>query len=57
MQVLAVGAREMVREKAIVSRLSALEELSGMEILCSDKARCSAQPGSGPWCMAVNAWQ
>lgn len=35
--VLAVGAREMVREKAIVRRLSALEELSGMEVLCSDK--------------------
>lgn len=35
--VLAVGAREMAREKAIVSRLSALEELSGMEVLCSDK--------------------
>lgn len=35
--VLAVGAREMARENAIVSRLSALEELSGMEVLCSDK--------------------
>lgn len=35
--VLAVGAREMVAEKAIVTRLSALEELSGMEVLCSDK--------------------
>ncbi|KAI3423925.1 hypothetical protein D9Q98_009759 [Chlorella vulgaris] len=35
--VLAAGAREMAQEKAIVSRLSALEELSGMEVLCSDK--------------------
>ena len=35
--VLAVGARQMAKEKAIVSRLSALEELSGMEVLCSDK--------------------
>ncbi|KAK9833891.1 hypothetical protein WJX74_009082 [Apatococcus lobatus] len=35
--VLAVGAREMAKEKAIVSRLSALEEMSGMEILASDK--------------------
>jgi H+-transporting ATPase len=35
--VLAVGAREMAAEKAIVTRLSALEELSGMEVLCSDK--------------------
>jgi H+-transporting ATPase len=35
--VLAVGAREMAKEKAIVNRLSALEELSGVEILASDK--------------------
>ncbi len=35
--VLGVGARELAREKAIVSRLSAMEEMSGMEILCSDK--------------------
>lgn len=35
--VLAVGAREMAAEKAICSRLSALEELSGMSVLCSDK--------------------
>nr|AQM50087.1 P-type ATPase HA2 [Dunaliella maritima] len=35
--VLAVGAREMAREKAIVTRLSALEEMSGMEVLASDK--------------------
>jgi H+-transporting ATPase len=35
--VLAIGAKEMVAEKAIVNRLSALEELSGMEVLASDK--------------------
>ncbi|KAK9817909.1 hypothetical protein WJX72_004165 [[Myrmecia] bisecta] len=35
--VLALGARELAKEKAIVSRLSALEELSGMEVLASDK--------------------
>ncbi|KAK9819692.1 hypothetical protein WJX72_001191 [[Myrmecia] bisecta] len=35
--VLALGARELASEKAIVSRLSALEELSGMEVLASDK--------------------
>jgi H+-transporting ATPase len=35
--VLAVGAREMANEKALVTRLSALEELSGMEVLASDK--------------------
>ncbi|GAQ86611.1 hypothetical protein KFL_003000045 [Klebsormidium nitens] len=35
--VLAFGAREMAAERAIVTRLSALEELSGMEVLASDK--------------------
>ncbi|BDA48222.1 Plasma membrane ATPase 1 [Coccomyxa sp. Obi] len=35
--VLAVGARDMARHKAIVNRLSSLEELSGMEVLASDK--------------------
>lgn len=35
--VLAIGAREMAKEKALVNRLSALEELSGVEILASDK--------------------
>eukprot|EP00899_Mesostigma_viride_P028511 jgi/Mesvir1/8845/Mv02741-RA.1 len=34
---LAVGAKELAREKAIVSRLSAIEEMAGMEALCSDK--------------------
>ncbi|EIE22120.1 P-type ATPase [Coccomyxa subellipsoidea C-169] len=35
--VLAIGAREMARHKAIVNRLASLEELSGMEVLASDK--------------------
>jgi len=34
---MAVGARNLAAEKAIVSRLSAIEELAGMDILCSDK--------------------
>eukprot|EP00164_Ancoracysta_twista_P001497 GFYU01001962.1.p1 GENE.GFYU01001962.1~~GFYU01001962.1.p1 ORF type:complete len:976 (-),score=405.00 GFYU01001962.1:1123-4050(-) len=34
---MAVGARALARENAIVSRLSAIEELAGMDILCSDK--------------------
>lgn len=34
---LAVGALELSRHKAIVQRLSAIEELAGMNILCSDK--------------------
>lgn len=34
---LAVGARELVQEKAVVQRLSAIEEMAGLEILCSDK--------------------
>nr|CEL73008.1 TPA: plasma-membrane H-ATPase, putative [Toxoplasma gondii VEG] len=35
--VLSTGALELSREKALVSRLSAIEELAGMDILCSDK--------------------
>lgn len=35
--ILAVGARELAREKAVVTRLSAIEELAGMDVLCSDK--------------------
>ena len=34
---LAIGAHELARLKAIVSKLSAIEELAGMDILCSDK--------------------
>ena len=34
---LAVGALELSKEKAIVQRLSAIEEMAGMDILCSDK--------------------
>lgn len=34
---LAVGARELIEEKAVVQRLSAIEEMAGLEILCSDK--------------------
>jgi len=35
--VLAVGAKELARRKAVVSRLSAIEELAGIDVLCSDK--------------------
>ena len=51
--VLAVGAREMVRENAIVSRLSALEELSGMEVLCSG----GLSLGFLNCCLAAFMWQ
>ncbi len=34
---MAVGARLLARKEAIVSRLVAIEELAGMDILCSDK--------------------
>lgn len=34
---MAVGSRALARRQAIVSRLSAIEELAGMDILCSDK--------------------
>lgn len=34
---LAVGARLLAAQQAIVSRLAAIEELAGMDVLCSDK--------------------
>ncbi len=34
---MAVGARLLARQEAIVSRLSSIEELAGMDTLCSDK--------------------
>ena len=34
---MALGALDLSRQKAIVSRLSAIEEMAGVDILCSDK--------------------
>jgi H+-transporting ATPase len=34
---MAVGARALARHKAIVTRLAAMEELAGIDVLCSDK--------------------
>ena len=34
---LAVGAQELLEDEAVVQRLSAIEELAGVDILCSDK--------------------
>jgi H+-transporting ATPase len=34
---MAVGAAYLARKKAIVQKLSAIESLAGVEILCSDK--------------------
>ena len=34
---MAVGARLLAKEKAIVSKLVAIEELAGVDVLCSDK--------------------
>lgn len=34
---LAIGAEQLAKKKAIVTRITAIEELAGMSILCSDK--------------------
>jgi H+-transporting ATPase len=34
---MAVGARLLAKKEAIVTRLAAVEELAGMDVLCSDK--------------------
>ena len=34
---MSIGANRLARKKAIVSRLSAMEEMAGLEVLCADK--------------------
>ena len=40
---MAVGASKMAEEKAIITHVSALQEIASMDILCSDK---TGTPGS-----------
>ena len=39
---LALGAAKLAKEGAIVARMSAVEEMAGMDILCSDKTGTSS---------------
>jgi len=58
---MAVGARLLAKKQAIVSRLAAVEELAGMDVLCSDKTGTLTQNTltlGEPFCVAsVNAVQ
>ena len=38
---MAVGTRLLAKQKAIVTRLVAIEELAGVDVLCADKTCCS----------------
>ena len=40
---MALGARRLAKSKAIVSRLEAIEELAGVDVLCSDKTGTLSQ--------------
>lgn len=41
---LALGAYKLAKEGAIVARMSAVEEMAGMDILCSDKTGARSLP-------------
>ncbi len=54
---LALGAYKLAKEGAIVARMSAVEEMAGMDILCSDKTGVHERPLTQlgtqpelPWC-------
>lgn len=51
---MAVGSRKLAEQKAIVTRLSALEELAGIDVLCADKTGTLTQNTltlGEPFCM------
>lgn len=50
---MAVGARRLAQRKAVVSHLPAVEELGGIDVLCSDKTGTLTQNRlavAEPWC-------
>ena len=51
---MAVGARNLAKRQAIVTRLSAMEEMAGIDILCADKTGTLTENVltlGGPFCM------
>ena len=52
---MAVGARQLARRQAVVSHLPAVEELGGIDVLCSDKTGTLTQNRlavADPWCVS-----
>ena len=42
--VMALGSRKLAKKDAIVAKLSAIEEMAGMNMLCSDKTGNTRRP-------------
>ncbi|CAI5000502.1 CFC_HP_G0101660.mRNA.1.CDS.1 [Saccharomyces cerevisiae] len=50
---MAVGAAYLAKKQAIVQKLSAIESLAGVEILCSDKGKCCRLSLHDPYTLKV----
>ena len=51
---MAVGARLLAKKQAIVSKLVAIEELAGVDVLCADKTGTLDSEQAHTWCSVLS---